>query len=100
MDYTPNRRFLDEYRRSSPELHDILQDKVDGAASYWAARTRKETGRLAEQTTAIVFTGPDGLEGLFQPRPFYAGFQERGTEHIEGQYVIPEIIQLIEDGDI
>ena len=100
MEYEPNRAFIRSYARSSPQLAAILQTKVDNAADYWAARARKRTGRMATNTHSAVIEGPGGLEGLMEVNPFYTKFQERGTEDIEGQHILAEIVALLERGEL
>lgn len=73
-----------------------MQRVAEQAQTMWEEASRKLTGRMAHNTIATAVDDGDGFEGLLVVLPYYAAFQEYGTEEIEGQRVFEEIRMRLE----
>ncbi len=88
---------VSDWKRSA-DCRRVVEDAADQARDYWANNARIDTGRMRADTSAYAVQAADGWEGMFQAHAPYAGFQEYGTQHIQGMHLIDDITALIETG--
>ncbi|QXN74226.1 hypothetical protein SEA_OBLADI_11 [Gordonia phage ObLaDi] len=85
---------------TSDEAVEMVDAVLDRIAEYWQTHSRRDTGRMANDFTTTVHrrgaTRPP--EGEFEVKAPYVVYQELGTRYLDGQFLLEEILTLLDSG--